>query len=144
MWGATAKFKFHHDSLTFGLGVKPPNLKTINISSYRPYAIWHHHSHIQMWNGERKFGYYAAILSGKNDSGLQSLSTAEQLASSFLTTTESDLHLHQEYARSQQALTLTEANKLTCMPCWRSELTKCFTVLKHHRLRSSFPLKMVV
>ena len=35
--------------------------------------------------GERKSGYYAAILSGKNDRGLQSLSTAEQFASSFLT-----------------------------------------------------------
>ena len=35
MWGATAKFKFRHDSLTLGLGVKPPDVKTANISSYR-------------------------------------------------------------------------------------------------------------
>ena len=40
--------------------------------------------------GERKSGYYAAILSGKNDRGLRSLSTAEQFASSFLTSAGSD------------------------------------------------------
>ena len=33
----------------------------------------------------QKSGYYAAILSGKNDHGLWSLSTVEQFASSFLT-----------------------------------------------------------
>ena len=38
----------------------------------------------------RKSAYYAAILSGKNDCGLWSLSTAEQFASSFLTSTGSD------------------------------------------------------
>ena len=40
--------------------------------------------------GGRKSGYYAAILSGKNDRSLRSLSTAEQFASSFLTSTRSD------------------------------------------------------
>ena len=106
------------NSATILFWAKPPNLKTANISSYRPYAIdvITHISKREI-DGGRKFGYYAAILSGKNDSGLWSLSTAEQLASSFLTTTGSDLHLHKEYARSQQVLTLTEANKLTCMPC---------------------------
>ena len=34
----------------------------------------------------RKLAYYAAILSGKNDRGLWSLSTVEQFASSFLKT----------------------------------------------------------
>ena len=38
----------------------------------------------------QKSGYYAAILSGKNDHGLWSLSTVEQYASSFLTSTGSD------------------------------------------------------
>ena len=35
--------------------------------------------------------------------------------------------------RSQQDLMLTEANKLTCRPRWRSELTNCFAVLTLHR-----------
>ena len=105
------------NSATILFWAKPPSLKTANISSYRPYAIdvIAHIFKCEM-DGGRKFGYYAAILSGKNDSGLRSLSTAEQLASSFLTSTGSDLHFHPEYTRSQQALTLTEANKLTCMP----------------------------
>ena len=38
----------------------------------------------------RKSGYYAAIFRGKNYHGLRSLSTAEQFASSFLTSTVSD------------------------------------------------------
>ena len=38
----------------------------------------------------RKLAYYATILSGKNDRGLWSLSTVEQFASSFLTSTGSD------------------------------------------------------
>ena len=67
-------------------------------------------------DGGQKSGYYAAILSGKNDSGLWSLSTAEQFASSFLTSTEMILHFYPECTRSQQDLTLIEANKLTCMP----------------------------
>ena len=54
------------------------------------------------------------------------------------------LHLHQECTRCQQDLTLTEANKLTCMPHWRSELTKCVTVLKLHRPQSSLLLKMAM
>ena len=41
-------------------------------------------------DGGRKSGYYDAILSGKNDRGLWSLSTAEQFGSSFLTSAESD------------------------------------------------------
>ena len=41
-------------------------------------------------DGGRKSGYYATILSGKNDHGLQSLSTVEQFASSFLTSAGSD------------------------------------------------------
>ena len=41
-------------------------------------------------DGGRKFGYYAAILSGKNDRGLLSLSTTEHFASSFLTSAGSD------------------------------------------------------
>ena len=51
------------------------------------------------------------------------------------------LHLHPECTRS---LTLTEANKLTFMCHWCSELAKCFAVLTCtlHRLQSSLPLKM--
>ena len=41
-------------------------------------------------DSEWKSAYYAAILSGKNDRCLWSLSTAEQFASSFLTSTGSD------------------------------------------------------
>ena len=41
-------------------------------------------------DGGRKFGYYAAILSGKNGRGLRSLSTAERFASSRLTSAGSD------------------------------------------------------
>ena len=36
-------------------------------------------------DGGRKFGFYAAIVSGKNGRGLRSLSTVEHFASSFLT-----------------------------------------------------------
>ena len=38
----------------------------------------------------QKSGYYAAILSGKNDGGLWSVSAAEQFASSLLTSAKSD------------------------------------------------------
>ena len=38
----------------------------------------------------RKSGYYATILGGKNDCGLLSLSTAEQLANYFLASAGSD------------------------------------------------------
>ena len=41
-------------------------------------------------DGGRKSGYYAAILSGKNDCSLWNLSTVEQFASSFLTSAGSD------------------------------------------------------
>ena len=41
-------------------------------------------------DGGQKSRYYAAILSGKNDCGLWSLSTAEQFASFFLTSAGSD------------------------------------------------------
>ena len=41
-------------------------------------------------DGGRKFRYYAAILSGKNGRGLQSLSTAEHFASSRLTSAGND------------------------------------------------------
>ena len=41
-------------------------------------------------NGGRNFGY-SAVLSGKNDCGLWSVSIAEQFVSSFLTSTESDI-----------------------------------------------------
>ena len=61
-----------------------------------------------------------------NDHGVWS--TAEQFASSFLTSTGSDLHLHPECPRSQLDWTLTEVNKPTHMPHWCSELAKCFTV----------------
>ena len=58
---------------------------------YRPYAI---DVITQITkretDGGRKFGYYAAILSGKNGCGLRSLSTAEHFASSRLTSAESD------------------------------------------------------
>ena len=67
-------------------------------------------------DGGRKSAYHAAILSGKNDSGLWNLSTVEQFVSSFLTSAGSDFTLHPECTRSQQDLTLTKANKLTCMP----------------------------
>ena len=57
----------------------------------RPYAI-DVITHItkRETDGGRKFGYYAAILSGKNDRGLRSLSTAEHFVSSFLTSAGSD------------------------------------------------------
>ena len=38
----------------------------------------------------QKARYYAAILSGKNDSGLWSVSTVEQFVSSFLTSAGSE------------------------------------------------------
>ena len=41
-------------------------------------------------DGGRKSAYYVAILSGKNDCGLWSISTVEQFASSFLTSAGSD------------------------------------------------------
>ena len=41
-------------------------------------------------DGGRKFGYYAAILSGKNGRGLRSLSTVEHFASSRLTSAGND------------------------------------------------------
>ena len=59
----------------------------------------------------RKSGYYAAILSGKNDRGVKS-----SLQAPFLPAQEVILRLHPECIRSQQDLTLTEANKLTWMP----------------------------
>ena len=58
---------------------------------YRPYAI---DVITQITKREtddgRKFGYYAAILSGKRGCGLRSLSTAEHFASSFLTSAGND------------------------------------------------------
>ena len=58
---------------------------------YRPYAIdVIIHMTKRETDGGRKLGYYAAILSGKNDRGLQSLSTVEHFASSFLTSAGSD------------------------------------------------------
>ena len=65
-----------------------------------------------MDNGQKP-GYFATILCGKNGCGLWSVSTAEQLVSSFLTSAGSNFTF---IPRSQQDLTLTEANKLTCMP----------------------------
>ena len=63
----------------------------ISERDYRPYAI---DVITQITKREtdsgRKFGYYAAILSGKNGRGLRSLSTAEHLASSFLTSAGND------------------------------------------------------
>ena len=77
-------------------------------------------------DGGRKSGYYDAILSGKNDCGLWSLSTAEQFASSFLASAGSDFtfkpRMHKVSTghfsllpcglgtRLQQDLTLTIAN----------------------------------
>ena len=59
--------------------------------AYRPYAI---DVITQITkretDGGRKFGYYAAILSGKKGRGLRSLSTAEHFASSFPTSAGSD------------------------------------------------------
>ena len=106
------------NSATILFWAKPPSLKTANISSYRPYAIdvIAHIFKCEM-DGGRKFGYYAAILSGKNDSGLRSLSTASSLRAPFSPAQEVIYIFTQEYTRSQQALTLTEANKLTCIPC---------------------------
>ena len=58
---------------------------------YRPYAI---DVITQITKretgGGRKFGNYAAILSGKNGRGLRSLSTAEHFASSRLTSAGND------------------------------------------------------
>ena len=51
-------------------------------------------------DSERKAGYYAAILSGKNDCGLWSLSTAEQFASSFLTSAGSDFADHRRACKA--------------------------------------------
>ena len=82
--------------------------------TYRPYAI-DVITRItkRETDGGRKFGYYVAILSGKKGRGLQSLST---LRAPFSPVQEMILHLHPECARSQQDLTLIEANKLTCIP----------------------------
>ena len=50
--------------------------------------------------GGQKFGYYAAILSGKNDHGLQSLSTAEHFASSFFfTSAGGDFYIYTQNAQ---------------------------------------------
>ena len=58
---------------------------------YRPYAIDVITQITEReTDGGRKFGYYAAILSGKNGRGLRSLSTAEHFASSRLTSAGSD------------------------------------------------------
>ena len=104
---------------------------------YRPYAI---DIITQITkcetDGGRKF---AAILCGKNGRSLRSLSTVKYFASSLLTSAGNDLH--PECIMSQQDLTLTEANKLTCTPCWHCELAKCFAVLKRHIPWSSLPLK---
>ena len=93
-------------------------------------------------NSGQKSGYFAAILSGKNDSCLWSVSTGEQFVSSFLTSARNNFtflpRMHKVSTRSM----LTEANKLTCRPRWHSELANCFAVLTLHRPRSSLPLKM--
>ena len=39
-------------------------------------------------------------------------------------------YIYTSCTKSQQDLTLTEAKKLTCIPCWRIELANCFAVLK--------------
>ena len=63
----------------------------VNYSYNRPYAI---DVITQITkretDGGRKFGYYAAILSGKNGRDLRSLSTAEHFASSRLTSAGSN------------------------------------------------------
>ena len=59
-------------------------------------------------DGGQKSRYYAAILSGKNDCGLWSLSS---LRAPFSPAQEVILYLHPECARPQQDLLLTEANK---------------------------------
>ena len=64
----------------------------------------------------QKSVHYAAILSGKNDSSLWSLSTVEQFASSFLTNAGSDFTFTPRMQKISQDLMITEANKLTCMP----------------------------
>ena len=54
-------------------------------------------------------------------------------------------HFYPECTRSQQDLTLTQVNKLTCTHHrlrWHSEPTKCFVVLTLHCQQSSLPLKM--
>ena len=58
-----------------------------------------------------KAAYYDTILSGKNDHGLRST-----LRAPFSPAQEVILHLHPECAMPQQDLTLTAANKFTCMP----------------------------
>ena len=89
-----------------------------------------------------KSGYYAAILSGKTDHGIWSLSTVEKFVSSFLTSAESDFTFIPRMCKVSTGSNAHWSNKLTCMPRWCSELAKCFTILKLHRPWSSLPLKM--
>ena len=63
----------------------------------------------------RKAGYYVAILSGKNDRSLWSVSTAEQFVSFFLTSAGSDFTFTPRMHKVSTGPMLTKANKLTCM-----------------------------
>ena len=69
----------------------------------------------EMASGQ-KVRYYAAILSGKNDYSLWSVSTAEQFVSSFLTSAGSDFTFTPTMHKVSTGPKLTKANKLTCMP----------------------------
>ena len=105
-----------------------------------------HHVTKRETDGGQKARYYATTLSDKND--LWSVYGAQvqwnSLPAPFSPVQEVVLHLHPECTRSQQFLTLTKANKVTCMPRWHIELAIGFAVLMLHRSRSSLPLKMVV
>ena len=86
-------------------------------------------------DGGQKVGYYNIILSGKNDRGLWSVSTAEQFASSLLIAVqEVILHLHPAvvYTRSQQDLT---SPKWISLPAYLVNTVE-LTVLMLYRLWS--------
>ena len=80
-------------------------------------------------DGGQKSRYYAAILSGKNDRGLWSLSTVELFVSSFLTSPGSDFIF---IPRMRKAL------KRISLPACLGDVVssqKCFVVLKLHGSR---------
>ena len=90
----------------------------------------------------QKSGYYAAILSGREDRGLWSVSTAKQFASSLC---QRGLQVSLFASVSidlVETLCILGRNVKLFLALVRKELTNCSPVLTLHRQLSFLPLKM--